>query len=127
MVNQWIGIGRLTKDVDVKFTQSGSEVVNFSIACNEKWVDKSSGEKKELVEYVRVVAFGNLASICSKYLSKGKLVFISGRLQTRSWEKDGITRYTTEIVANNMQMLEKRGQEQEGCSGGQQDDSDVPF
>ena len=105
MVNKWIGIGRLTKAVDNRNTQSGEIVANFTIACNEKWTDKSTGEKKERVEFVRIVAFKRLGEICGEYLSKGSQVYVEGRLQTKSWEKGGATRYSTEIIASTVQFL----------------------
>ncbi len=104
-VNKIILIGRLGRDPEVRYSQSGRAVVNFSIATSEEWKDKETGEKKERTEWHRVVAFGRLGEICGEYLSKGKQVYIEGRLKTRSWEKDGITRYTTEIVAEKMQFL----------------------
>ena len=106
MVNKWIGIGRLTKDVEIRYSQDGNTISSFSIACNESWKDKRSGEKKDRVEFVSIVAFNRLAEICGQYLTKGSQVYIEGRLQTRSWEdKEGIKRYTTEINAQTMQML----------------------
>lgn len=106
MVNKWIGIGRLTKDVEIRYSQDGNTISSFSIACNESWKDKRSGEKKDRVEFVSIVAFNRLAEICGQYLTKGSQVYIEGKIQTRSWEdKDGIKRYTTEINAQTMQML----------------------
>ena len=133
-VNQVFIIGRLGKDVDTRFTQDGKAVANFSVATSEEWKDKSSGEKKEAVEWHKIVAFGRLAEICGEYLHKGSLVYLSGRLQTRSWEKDGVTRYTTEIVVGTMQMLDSKGQaktdpisEQRKGYEGIPDDSKIPF
>ena len=107
-LNKVMLIGRLGKDPDVRFTQSGMEVANFSVATSEGWTDKATNEKKERTEWHRIVAFGKLGEICGKYLAKGKQVYIEGRLQTRSWEQDGVTKYTTEIVANDMQMLDSK-------------------
>lgn len=104
-VNKAMVIGRLGRDPEVRYTQDGRAIANFSVATSEEWKDKDSGEKKERTEWHRIVAFGRLGEICGEYLSKGKQVYIEGRLQTRSWEKEGVTRYTTEIVASNMQML----------------------
>jgi single-strand DNA-binding protein len=85
-------------------------VTNFNLATDEQWKDKN-GEKVQKTEWHRIVAFGKLAEICGNYLVKGKLIFVEGRIQTRSWEdKEGVKRYTTEIVANNMQMLDSKGQ-----------------
>lgn len=103
-LNQCNFIGNLGKDPEMRTMTNGKAVTNFSIAVTEKWT--SNGEKKERTEWVRVTAYDKLAEVCAKYLTKGKPVFISGKIQTRSWEdKDGNTRYTTEIVANNMVML----------------------
>jgi single-strand DNA-binding protein len=104
-LNKAMLIGRLGRDPEVRYTPDGLAVANFSIATSEEWNDKSTGEKKERTEWHRIVVFGKLGEICGEYLSKGKQVYIEGRLQTRSWEKDGIKRYTTEIVATDMQML----------------------
>jgi len=110
MVNKAILIGRLGKDPEVRYTPDGTMVTNFNVATDEQWKDKS-GEKVQKTEWHRIVAFGKLAEICGNYLVKGKLIFVEGRIQTRSWEdKEGVKRYTTEIVANNMQMLDSKGQ-----------------
>ncbi|MFP4194550.1 MAG: single-stranded DNA-binding protein [Desulfobacterales bacterium] len=108
-VNKVILIGRLGRDPEIRYTQDGQAVVNFPMATSLEWRDKTSGEKREKTEWHRIVAFRKLGEICGEYLSKGRQVYIEGRLQTRSWEQDGITRYMTEIVANDMQMLESRG------------------
>jgi len=105
MVNKAILIGNLGREPDIRRTQTGTAVCNFTIATSEKWKDKNSGEMQERTEWHRIVAFGKLAEICGQYLSKGQQVFIDGRLQTRSWEQDGVPRYTTEIVASEMKML----------------------
>jgi len=103
-LNKAFILGRLTRDPEVRATTAGGNVVNFSIATNRVWSDKS-GNKQDATEYHNVVTFGKLADICSQYLSKGRLVLIEGRIQTRSWQdKDGNKKYWTEIVAENMQM-----------------------
>ena len=108
MVNLIILVGRLGADPDVKYTQDGSMVTNFRLATSEQWTDKS-GEKQQKTEWHRIVSFGKLAEICGNYLTKGKLIFVQGRIQTREWaDKDGNKRYTTEIVASTMQMLEAK-------------------
>lgn len=107
-LNKVMLIGRLGKDPDLRFTQGGMAVASFSVATSEGWTDKATNEKKEKTEWHRIVAFGKLGEICGEYLAKGKQVYIEGRLQTRSWEQDGVTRYTTEIVANDMQMLDPK-------------------
>jgi len=110
MVNKAVLIGRLGADPEVRYTPDGLMVTNLRLATSERWKDKN-GERAERTEWHRIVTFGKLAEICGNYLSKGSLIYIEGRIQTRSWEdKDGIKRYTTEIVALNMQMLESKGQ-----------------
>ncbi len=105
-VNKVILVGNLGADPEVRYTTGGSAVANFRIATSEEWRDKNSGEKQSRTEWHRVVAFGRLGEICGEFLHKGKQVYIEGRIQTRSWEdKDGNTRYTTEVVAREMQML----------------------
>jgi single-strand DNA-binding protein len=105
-INKAILIGRLGSDPEVRYTPSGVAVANFNIATSEEWKDKDSGEKKERTEWHRIVAWRKLGEICGEYLSKGRQVYIEGRIQTRSWEdKDGNKRYTTEIVATDVQFL----------------------
>jgi single-strand DNA-binding protein len=108
-LNKVMLIGHLGKDPEMRFTQSGMAVANFTMATSEVWTDKATNDKKERTEWHRIVAFGKLGEICGQYLAKGKQVYIEGRLQTRSWDQDGVTRYTTEIVANDMQMLDSKG------------------
>ncbi|MBI5327018.1 MAG: single-stranded DNA-binding protein [Deltaproteobacteria bacterium] len=104
-VNKAILIGRLGRDTEIKYTTSGMAIANLTIATSENYKDKD-GQKQEKIEWHRIVAFGKLAEICGEYLSKGKQVYVEGRIQTRSWEdKDGSKKYITEIVANSMQML----------------------
>ena len=107
-LNQWQGIGRLGKDPDTRYTANGDAITNFSVACGWKSKDK------EGTEWVNVTAFGKLAEICGKYLEKGKQVFIQGRLTTDKYERDGVTRYSTKVIADRMQMLG-------GCDGGQRE------
>ena len=105
-INKVILIGRLGQDPEMKFTQTGQAIANFTMATSETWKDKNTGQKNEKTEWHRIVAWRRLAEICGEYLKKGSQVYIEGKLQTRSWEdKDGNKRYTTEIVANQMQML----------------------
>ena len=105
MVNNCMFIGRLGRDPETRYTQSGKAVASFSLACSEK----RGGE--ESTEWVNIVAWDKLAEIAGQYLTKGSLVFISGRMQTRKWQdKEGGTRYTTEIVAREMQMLSPKGE-----------------
>lgn len=110
MVNKAMLIGRLGKDPEVRYTADGTMVTNFNLATDEQWKDKN-GEKIQKTEWHRIVTFGKLAEICGNYLVKGKLIFVEGRIQTRSWEdKDGVKRFTTEIIASNMQMLDSKAQ-----------------
>ena len=109
-VNKAILIGNLGNDPDIRYTASGAAVANISLATAETWRDKETGEQQERTEWHRVVFFGRLAEIVGEYLKKGSQIYVEGRLQTRKWQdKDGIDRYTTEIVANEMQMLGGRG------------------
>ena len=115
-VNKVIIVGNVGRDPEVRYTQSGRAVASFSVATSERFQDKD-GQTQERTEWHRVVAWARLAEICGEYLRKGKQVYIEGRLQTRDWEdKDGHKRYTTEIIANSMQMLGRRGED--GGSGG---------
>lgn len=107
-LNKAMIIGRLGQDPDVRYTQSNTAVANMSIATSERYKDKS-GEWKETTEWHRVVAWGRTAEICQEYLKKGSLVYIEGPIQTRQWEdKEGQTRYTTEIKALQMTMLDSK-------------------
>jgi single-strand DNA-binding protein len=108
-VNKVILIGRLGKDPEVRNLDNGVSVANFTMATSESYKDKTTGEKKEVTEWHNIVLWRGLAEISQKYLHKGDLVYIEGKLRTRSWEKEGVTRYTTEIVADNMTMLGSRG------------------
>lgn len=99
-------IGRLGKDPDVRFSPDGKAMANCSIATGQSWKDKTTGEKQERTEWIRITAFGKLAEIIGQYLKKGALVYIAGRMQTRKWKnEEGVDQYTTEIVADTMQML----------------------
>lgn len=109
-VNKVILIGRLGADPELKYTPSGAAVANFNIATDDTWTDRKTAEKQERTEWHRIIAWSKLAEICGEYLKKGSRVYIEGRLQTRSWEdKNGVKRYTTEIVAQQMQMLDAKG------------------
>lgn len=115
-LNRVLLIGNLGADPEVRYTQGGSAVANFRIATTEVWNDRGSGERNERTEWHRIVVWGKQAENCGEYLKKGRTVFVEGRIQTREWQdKDGNKRYTTEIVANNVQFLGGRG---EGGSGG---------
>lgn len=109
-VNKVILVGNLGADPEVKYMPNGNAVANVTLATSETWKDKQSGENKEKTEWHRVVFFRRLAEIAGEYLKKGSQVYIEGKLQTRKWQdKNGNDRYTTEIVANEMQMLGGRG------------------
>ena len=114
-INKAIIVGNLGRDPEVRYFQDGTAVANFTVATSRRWKDRASGEQKEQTEWHRVVAFRRLAEICGEYLHKGKQVYIEGRLQTREWEdKDGNRRWTTEIVAQEMQMLGPKGGDSAG-------------
>jgi single-strand DNA-binding protein len=118
-VNKAILVGNLGRDPEIRYSPSGAAVANVSIATTDTWKDKNSGEQQERTEWHRVVFFGRLAEIVGEYLKKGSQVYVEGRLQTRKWQdKDGNDRWTTEIVANDMQMLGGRGGNGGGSSGG---------
>lgn len=102
-------VGRLGKDPEVRNLENGTAVANFTLATSESYKDKTTGEKKEITEWHNVVLWRGLAEISQRYLHKGDMVYVEGKLRTRSWEKEGVTRYTTEVVADNMTMLSTRG------------------
>ncbi len=119
-VNKVIIVGNLGADPEQRYTQNNTAVTNFRIATTDQWTDKQSGQRQERTEWHRVVTWGRLAEICAQYLRKGKQVYIEGRLQTREWEdQQGQKRYTTEIVAQTMQMLGRPGEGEGGYGGGQ--------
>lgn len=140
-VNKVILIGNLGRDPEVRYSPNGGAIANITLATSESWKDKNTGEQVEKTEWHRVVFFRRLAEIAGEYLKKGSKVYIEGKLQTRKWQdKDGNDRYTTEIVANEMQMLDSRGgsasynQEEPATASSQQEsmpagdfDDDIPF
>lgn len=116
-VNKVILIGRLGSNPEIRYTPSGAAVANFNIATNESWNDKN-GQKQERTEWHRVVVWGKLAQLCGEYLTKGRQVYLEGRLQTRQWQdKEGQTKYTTEVIANTVQFLGGPG-ERAGAGAG---------
>lgn len=146
-VNKVILIGRLGAKPELRNTPSGAAVANFNVATNESWMDKNN-QRQERTEWHRVVVWGRLAQLCMDYLDKGRQVYLEGRLQTRQWQdKDGATKYTTEVVATTVQFLgdrasagssmgtgmgagASRGQQQQpqwGASGGMASDAGAPF
>ena len=113
-LNKVMLIGNLGRDPEIRYTQAGSAVANFSIATTDRWTDRQ-GQRQERTEWHDIVVFDRLADLAQNYLKKGKSVFIEGRLQTRSWEDpQGQKRYRTEVVANGMQFLDTRPQGEEG-------------
>lgn len=108
-VNKVILVGRLGKDPEVRNLENGATVANFTMATSETYKDKTTGEKKEITDWHNIVLWRGLAEIAQKYLHKGDMIYVEGKLRTRSWEKDGVTRYTTEIIGDNMTMLSTRG------------------
>lgn len=140
-VNKAIILGNVGNDPEVKYMPNGNAVANLSIATSETWKDKSTSDKQEKTEWHRIVAFGKLAEIIEKYVKKGSKLYIEGKLQTRSWKKDGQKHYSTEIVANSMQMLDSRSETgngrdqqpqqsqpaQQSSSFDDFDDSSIPF
>jgi len=126
MINKAIIIGNLGKDPEVRYSQTGGAIASFSIATTETW-KKQDGTKEEKTEWHKIVAFGRLAEICGEYLSKGSKVYLEGKIQTRKWEnKDGVTQYTTEIVAREMKMLTQRNGEA-GSSDRANQNEEPPF
>ena len=109
-INKVILVGNLGGDPETRYMPSGSAVTNFTVATNESWKDKQTGEQKDRTEWHKVAMFGRLAEIAAEYLRKGSQVYIEGKLRTRKWQgQDGQDRYTTEIIADEMQMLGGRG------------------
>ena len=132
-VNKAILIGNLGRDPELRYTQSGTAVCTFTIATTERWTDRD-GERQEKTEWHRIVAWAGLGENCSKFLSKGRQVYVEGRIQTREWEdRDGNTRYTTEINARDVQFLGGRGDSDSSVSepsagpGSSVTDDDIPF
>ncbi|WP_417330292.1 single-stranded DNA-binding protein [Halomonas cupida] len=121
-INKVILIGNLGQDPEVRFTPSGTAVANLNLATTDTWMDRQSGQRQERTEWHRIVLFNKLAEIAQQYVKKGSKLYIEGRLQTRKWQdQNGQDRYSTEIVANDMQMLDGRGDGgQGGGFGGQQ-------
>jgi single-strand DNA-binding protein len=139
-INKVIIIGRLGNDPEVRYTPSGAAVAKFSVATSEEWKDKNTGEKKERTEWHRITAWGKLGEICGEYLAKGRQVYVEGRLQTSSYDdKDGVKRYSTEIVASDVQFLGSKesgggrsgggspSREPMGGQGPPPSDDDIPF
>lgn len=141
MVNKVILVGRLGSDPEVRYTPDGTAVANFNLATSEYWKDRETGERREKTEWHKIVVWRKLAETCGEYLFKGKMIYLEGKLQTRSWEKDGVTRYITEVVMSELKMLpdgqrkDNNGREQQRPPRQQnnyepppdQTDDDIPF
>ena len=127
-INKVILIGNLGRDPEVRYTPSGTAVCNVTLATSRNWKDKTSGDKVEETEWHRVVFYDRLAEIAGEYLKKGRSIYVEGRLKTRKWtDKDGVEKYTTEVIANEMKMLGARegmgGADEGGASRGQPGDA----
>lgn len=125
-INKVILVGNLGRDPEVRHLESGTAVATFSLATSETYKDRNSGEKKTVTEWHNVVLWRGLAEIAEKYLHKGDQVYIEGKLRTRQWEKEGVTRYSTEIVGDNMTMLGSRGNQSEGYQAPAPAQADAP-
>jgi single-strand DNA-binding protein len=119
MINKVILVGRLGKDPEIRSTPSGTSVAKFTMATDERFTDRN-GEKQDRTEWHNITVWGKLAEICGQYLRKGKLVYIEGSIRTDSWDdkETGQKRYRTEIVARDMKMLDRRGDDEQGSGGG---------
>lgn len=126
-LNQCQFIGNVVRQPEVKYTASGDAICNFSVAVNETWKDRNTGEKKESAEFVRAVAYRKIGEICGEYLQQGMPVWIQGKMKTRKWQgQDGKDNYTTEIIIDQMQMLGGRGEASSGGGRGQQNQRRAP-
>ncbi|WP_430317026.1 single-stranded DNA-binding protein [Pseudomonas sp. p1(2021b)] len=119
-VNKVILVGTLGQDPEVRYLPNGNAVTSISLATSEQWTDKRSGQKVERTEWHRVVLFGKVAEITGEYARKGSQIYIEGKLQTREWEKDGIKRYTTEVIVDMQGTMQLLGGRPQGQPGGQQ-------
>jgi len=117
-INKVILVGNVGADPETRYMPNGNAVTNITLATSETWKDKNTGEQQERTEWHRVTFYQRLAEIVAEYVRKGSKLYVEGRLQTRSWEQDGIKRYATDIIANEMQMLDSRGSGGGGSSGG---------
>lgn len=118
-INKAIIVGNLGQDPETRYTANGAAITNISVATSESWNDKQTGEKQERTEWHRITFFGRLAEVAGEFLTKGSQVYIEGRIQTDKWEdKDGNDRYTTKIIASEMQMLGSKGDSGGSSSGG---------
>jgi len=122
-VNKVIILGNVGQNPETKYMPSGGAVTNLTIATSESWKDKQTGQPQERTEWHRVVFFNKLAEIVAQYVKKGSKIYVEGQIRTRSWEQDGVKRYSTEIIASQMQMLDSR---QDGNQGQQQRSQQAP-
>lgn len=119
-VNKVILVGNVGQDPETRYMPNGGAVTNLSVATSESWKDKNTGEQQERTEWHRIVFYQRLAEIVAEYVKKGSKVYVEGKLQTRSWEQDGVKRYATEIIAHEMQMLDGKGDNQKPQQSAQQ-------
>jgi single-strand DNA-binding protein len=131
-INKCIILGNLGQDPKLQHMPSGGAVTSINVATSESWKDKNTGQQEQRTDWHRIVFFNKLAEIAGQYLKKGSKVYIEGSLRTRAWEKDGEKRYTTEIVASEMQMLDSKGEGVSGAGNSTQQqtpefDDDIPF
>jgi single-strand DNA-binding protein len=137
-INKVILVGNVGKDCEVRFLANGGSIASFTVATSESWKDKNTGEKAERTEWHNVVVFGKLADIAAQYVSKGRKVYIEGKLKTDKYEKDGVTHYMTKIIADTMQLLDKANaqdaspsvkpsQSSKDVAVAKIDDEDIPF
>ena len=133
-VNKSILVGRLGSDPEVRHTAGGTPVANFSVATEERWKDRDSGEQQKRTDWHRIVAWGRLAEICGEHLAKGRQVYVEGRMQTRNWEdRDGNKRSTTEVIASTVQFLDSKSKGPKAQSAEptpppmEYSDTDVPY
>lgn len=133
-INKVILVGNIGQDPEARYMPNGNAVTNCTLATSESWKDKNTGQQQEKTEWHRLTFYGKLAEIVAEYVRKGSKLYVEGKLQTRSWEQDGIKRYATDIICNEMQMLDGKpqGQQKQGEAGIPADvdsfeDSDIPF
>tara|TARA_E500000081_G_scaffold24387_1_gene28323 strand:+ start:825 stop:1265 length:441 start_codon:yes stop_codon:yes gene_type:complete len=124
-INKVILVGNLGQDPEIKYTAGGAAVTTLSLATSESWKDKDTGSDQERTEWHRVVLWRRLAEIAGEYLKKGSKVYIEGQLQTRKWEQDGQTRYTTEVIGRDMQFLDSRGSSSSDASSYEDTNQDM--
>lgn len=125
-INKVILVGNVGQDPETRYMPNGNAVTNLSLATSETWKDKNTGEQQERTEWHRVTFYQRLAEIVAEYVKKGSKIYVEGRLQTRSWEQDGVKKYATDIIANEMQMLDSRGSSGDSYSPSQSQSAPPP-